>query len=161
LQQGRPVESTRTDRDKLYRRIVVADLVRRTVELSGHQVHHVMNVTDLDDRTLEAAEAAQKPLYELTDAIRQDFMEDLATLRVKPAEAYPKASEHVDDMVTLTDKLVQKGVAYEKHRSVYFEIGKFSPYGKLSGVDLEKIKLGATATAFGASRHVDFENASK
>jgi cysteinyl-tRNA synthetase len=128
----------------LYRRIVVADLVRRTVELAGHQVHHVMNVTDLDDRTLEAAEAAQKPLYELTDAIRQDFMEDLATLRVKPAEAYPKASEHVDDMVTLTAKLVQKGVAYEKHRSVYFEIGKFSPYGKLSGVDLEKIKLGAT-----------------
>ncbi|PID39214.1 MAG: cysteine--tRNA ligase [Proteobacteria bacterium] len=128
----------------LYRRIVVADLVRRTVELSGYRVKHVMNVTDLDDRTIEAAEAAGRPLAELTEDVRQSFMDDLKTLGVKPAEGYPKASEHVDDMVSLTQQLVERGAAYEKLRSVYFGIDSFKEYGALSGVDTSKIHIGKT-----------------
>ncbi|MBW2735482.1 MAG: cysteine--tRNA ligase, partial [Deltaproteobacteria bacterium] len=128
----------------LYRRVVVADLVRRTVELSGYPVKHVMNITDVDDRTIDAAEEAGKPLMELTEEVRVAFMADLETLRVKHAAHYPQASAHINDMVDLTSKLVDRGFAYEKLKSVYFDIGKFSDYGKLSGMDLEKVQLGAT-----------------
>jgi len=76
----------------LYRRIVVADLVRRTVELAGYPVKHVMNVTDLDDRTLQAAEKAGMPLAALTGKVTDEFMEDIRVLGVAPAESYPRAS---------------------------------------------------------------------
>ncbi len=128
----------------LYRRIVVADLVRRTVELAGFPVKHVMNVTDIDDRTLAAAEEQGLKLDQLTSRVTAQFMEDLQTLGVKPASDYPRASEYIDDMVALTGKLVSSGHAYEKYNSVYFDIGRASEYGKLSGVDLDKIHLGAT-----------------
>jgi len=128
----------------LYRRIVVADLVRRTVELAGYPVKHAMNITDLDDRTLQSAEKAAVPLAELTARVTQEFMEDIEALGVKPADHYPKASEYADEMVNLTGRLVQSGVAYEKLKSVYFNINKFERYGKLSGIDVDKIHLGAT-----------------
>ena len=72
------------------------------------------------------------------------FIRDLAILGVQAAEKYPKASEHVEDMVALAQKLVNKGLAYEKLRSLYFDISRFSDYGQLSGIDINKIKLGAT-----------------
>ncbi len=127
-----------------YRRIVVADLVRRTVELAGWPVRHVVNITDIDDRTIQAAEAAALPLETLTAQVEADFLADLATLRVKPAECYPRASAYTDAMTQLTGRLLESGHAYEKHKSVYFDIGKFAPYGRLSGIDLNKIHLGAT-----------------
>ncbi|MDX9723290.1 MAG: cysteine--tRNA ligase [Myxococcota bacterium] len=128
----------------LYRRIVVADLVRRTVELAGWPVEHVMNITDIDDRTIQAAETQELPLQELCAKVQGEFMEDLHTLRVKPAEHFPKASEYTDAMAELTAQLVEGGFAYEKHKSVYFDIGKFGGYGRLSGIDVHKIHLGAT-----------------
>jgi cysteinyl-tRNA synthetase len=128
----------------LYRRIVVADLVRRTVELAGYPVRLAMNVTDVDDRTLAASEAAGVPLVELTRGIEAEFMEDLQTLGVKAAEDYPRASDYADDMIALTRRLIQGGFAYEKLRSVYFNIGRFADYGTLSGMDVEKVRLGAT-----------------
>jgi cysteinyl-tRNA synthetase len=128
----------------LYRRIVVADLVRRTVELAGYPVRLVMNITDVDDRTLAASDAAGVPLEELTRDIEARFMEDLQALGVKAAEDYPRASEYADDMVALTRRLVEGGFAYEKLRSVYFNIGKFADYGTLSGMDTRKIRHGAT-----------------
>jgi len=128
----------------LYRRIVVADLVRRTVELAGFPVKHVMNITDVDDRTLEAAEREGLPLDQLTERVTRQFMEDLDTLGVKPASEYPRATAYVDQMVSLTGRLLSGGQAYEKYHSVYFNIGKFAEYGKLSGVDVDKIRVGAT-----------------
>jgi cysteinyl-tRNA synthetase len=128
----------------LYRRIVVADVVRRTVEMAGFPVRFAMNITDVDDRTIAAAEAAGEPLEALTQKIEAQFMEDLQTLGVKPAAAYPKASAYADEMIELSRRLVKAGFAYEKLRSVYFNIGRFDEYGKLSGVDVDKIRLGAT-----------------
>jgi len=128
----------------LYRRIVVADLVRRTVELAGYPVRLVMNVTDVDDRTLGASEAAGVPLPELTRGVETQFMQDLETLGIKPAADYPRASDHADAMIALTRRLVEGGFAYEKLRSVYFNIGKFAEYGTLSGMDMKKVRLGAT-----------------
>ncbi|MFW5878381.1 MAG: cysteine synthase, partial [Myxococcota bacterium] len=127
-----------------YRRIIAADLVRRTVELAGYSVKHVMNITDIDDRTIAASEESGVPLPELTRKVEKEFLEDLATLRVKPAEVYPRASEYTDQMTGLTGKLVEGGYAYEKHKSVYFDIGKVNEYGRLSGIDVNKIHLGAT-----------------
>jgi cysteinyl-tRNA synthetase len=103
-----------------------------------------MNITDLDDKTIEGSEAAGMELAEFTARHIESFKEDLKILNIKPATNYPKASEHVHDMVSLTEKLVKKGVAYEKLKSLYFDISRFSDYGRLSGIDLNKIRLGAT-----------------
>ena len=72
------------------------------------------------------------------------FHHDLDVLGIRPANHYPKSSEHIDDMVDLADRLVKKGYAYEKLRSIYFDISRFKEYGRLSGIDLDKIRLGAT-----------------
>ena len=126
------------------RRVVVADLLVRYLTTLGLPVNHVMNVTDIDDKTIEAAEAAGVSLEELTATYTEEFFKDLDHLGVRRATAYPKASEHIDDMIEMTRKLVERGYAYEKLRSVYFSISRAQDYGALSGVDLEKIKVGAT-----------------
>ena len=126
------------------RRFVFSDLLRRYLELKGFEVTHIMNVTDLDDRTIHGAEKVGKPLKEFTGKYYDDFLKDLDTLNIKRASEYPKASEHVDEMIELAGKLVEKGYAYEKFRSLYFDIGRFREYGKLSRIDLNKIKLGKT-----------------
>ncbi len=126
------------------RRFVFSDLLRRYLESRGYEVTHIMNVTDIDDRTIQGAEKAGTPLREFTDKFYDEFMEELDILRVKKAKAYPKASEHVNDMIELAGKLFEKGYAYEKFRSLYFNIARFRDYGKLSRIDLNKIRLGKT-----------------
>ncbi len=126
------------------RRFVLADLVRRYLEYMGYTTRHIVNISDLNDKTIQRSEKAGMPLKPFTDKYLRAFMEDMKILGVKPATLYPRASEHVDDMVALTRRLVGKGFAYEKLRSVYFDISRFPNYGKLSGIDLEKIKLGST-----------------
>jgi cysteinyl-tRNA synthetase len=127
-----------------WRRFVLADLVRRYLEYKKYAVTHVVNISDLNDKTIIGAEKAGMPLKPFTDRHLQAFMEDSETLGIKPATQYPRASEHVEDMVSLTGRLVEKGFAYEKLRSVYFDISRYPDYGKLSGIDLDKIRLGAT-----------------
>ncbi|MBL7225967.1 MAG: cysteine--tRNA ligase, partial [Desulfobacteraceae bacterium] len=126
------------------RRLLFSDLIRRYMEFKGYEVTHIMNVTDLDDRTIEGAEKAGVSLKEFTDRFYDAFMEDLDSLNIKRAAEYPRPSEHVDDMISLTEKLLEKGYAYEKLRSIYFDISRFKDYGKLSGIDLDKIRLGKT-----------------
>jgi len=126
------------------RRMVFADLLVRYLQYRGYDVRHVMNITDLDDKTIQGSEAAGKPLAAFTQEHIEAFRRDLTLLGVKPAGAYPRASEHIDDMIRLAEKLAQKGYAYEKLRSLYFDISRFADYGRLSGIDLNKIRLGAT-----------------
>ncbi|MCU0580202.1 MAG: cysteine synthase, partial [Desulfobacterota bacterium] len=126
------------------RRFVMADLLRRHLEFSGLDVFHVMNITDLHDRTIRGAEEAGQSLEEFTGHYTAAFLEDIDTLRLKRASLYPKASEHVEDMIELSRQLLQKGFAYEKFRSVYFDISRFKAYGHLSRVDLKKIQVGKT-----------------
>ncbi len=128
----------------LLRRMVAADLVRRALESEGHAVRHVVSVTDLDDSTIAAAEAAGTSLAELCARHEAEFLEDVAALGVIPAETYARASEAIEDMIALTRELVRKGAAYEKLKNVYFDIGSVPSYGELSGKDLGKIRLGAT-----------------
>ncbi|MBN1848663.1 MAG: cysteine--tRNA ligase [Deltaproteobacteria bacterium] len=126
------------------RRFLLADLLRRYMEFKGYTVTHVMNVTDLDDRTIAGSEKEGISLQAFTEAYYQNFLEDLDSLRIKRAAQYPKASGHVNEMIQLTQKLLEKGYAYEKFRSIYFDISRFKDYGRLSNIDLEKIRIGKT-----------------
>jgi len=126
------------------RRFVFSDLIRRYLEYKGFTVTHIMNVTDLDDRTIEGAEKAGLSLQEFTENFYQEFLKDIDALNIKRADKYPRATQHVDDMINLTQILLEKGYAYEKFRSIYFDISRFRDYGKLSRIDLEKIKVGKT-----------------
>ena len=126
------------------RRIVVADLLRRYMEYKGFAVTLVMSITDLDDKTIQASQKAASEIKPFTDKYIQAFLEDSEALGIKPATRYARASEHIGDMTALTFKLLEKGFAYEKLQSVYFDISRFADYGKLSGVNLDKIKLGST-----------------
>jgi cysteinyl-tRNA synthetase len=128
----------------LLRRVVVADVLRRYLEYCGFEVRHVMNITDLDDNTIQESIKCGMPLKELTDRYTGEFMECLDQLAVKHAWKYPRTTDHIDDMAALTRRLIDKGYAYERLRSVYFNIGKLPKYGVLSGLDFSKIKVGAT-----------------
>ena len=126
------------------RRFLFADLLRRYLEFKKYDVTHIMNVTDIDDRTIEGAEKAGVSLKVFTEKYYNTFMEDIDCLNIKRATEYPKASEHVEEMIELAKKLLERGYAYEKFRSIYFDISRFEDYGKLSKIDLNKIKLGKT-----------------
>ena len=126
------------------RRYVFADQLSRYLRYRGFRVRHVMNITDLDDKTILESEKAGLSLAEFVTGHVEQFKKDLTVLRIRAADKYPLASEHVKDMEALSEKLVSKGFAYEKLRSLYFDISRFSDYGQLSGIDIDKIKLGAT-----------------
>ncbi len=126
------------------RRFIFSDLLARYLAYRGYAVKQVMNITDLDDKTIEGSEQAGMSLEDFTGMHIDSFHKDLGTLGIQPADHYPKASQHTDDMVDLADRLVKKGYAYEKLRSIYFDISRFKTYGQLSGIDLNKIRLGAT-----------------
>lgn len=126
------------------RRFVFSDLLCRYLEYCGYDVSHVMNITDLDDKTIDGSEKAGLDLSDFTRSHIENFYNDLNILGIKAAHAYPKASEHTEEMVEIAGKLVKKGFAYEKLKSIYFDISRFREYGRLSGVDINKIKVGAT-----------------
>ena len=126
------------------RRYVFADQLCRYLRYRGFRVQHIMNIADLDDKTIQASEKAGMDLAQFTGDQIEQFKKDLSVLGVQAAEKYPRASDHVEDMVSISQKLVNKGLAYEKLRSLYFDISRFSDYGQLSGININKIKLGAT-----------------
>ncbi len=126
------------------RRFVVADLIRRYLEYRGLTVDSYMNYTDLDDNTIAGAMQAGLDLKTFTGRHIDQFRQAAAALGVQPATGNPLASEHVQDMIEIAHELIHRGYAYEKHGSIYFDISKFPRYGRLSGVDLGKIKVGQT-----------------
>ncbi|HEX4632516.1 MAG TPA: cysteine--tRNA ligase [Gemmatimonadales bacterium] len=127
-----------------FRTFLFEDLLRRHLEASGYDVFHIMNLTDVDDRTIKAAAAAGKTLAVHTEQYVQAFFADRDFLRIRPAHAYPRATQSVPAMVALIEKLLAKGVAYKSEDgSVYFAIAKFPTYGRLSRLDTREIKVGA------------------
>lgn len=127
-----------------YRRFVISDLIRRYLEYKGYQVNHVMNIIDLADRSVRGAERAGVALDEYLESYASTFFRDLAKLNIRQDERYPRASENVEAMLKLVETLAVKGYAYEKLRSVYFDISKFDEYGRLSNIDLVKVQRGRT-----------------
>lgn len=128
----------------LWRRLVVTDVLKRYLKAKGLKVVHVVNITDLDDRTIKKSLETGKPLSELTSFYIEEFFKDSRVLRLDPADFYPRASEHVQDMIRIAEGLMKKGFAYERHRSLYFSLERFKDYGRLAGIDPNKLKSGRT-----------------
>jgi cysteinyl-tRNA synthetase len=131
----------------LCRRVVVADMLRRYLEYRGYQVQHVMNLGDIDDRTVAECLTSGQKLRDFTAHWEEVFFAALDALCVTRAQHYPRASEHVSDMIDQTRGLLEKGLAYEKLRSVYFRIGSYADYGKLSRIAPEQMRS-ETSTAY-------------
>ena len=127
-----------------FRTFLFEDLLRRYLAYSGYDVFHIMNLTDVDDRTIKAAAAAGKRLEAHTAPFVQAFFEDRDYLRITPAHVYPRATQSVPAMVRLVERLLERGVAYRSDDgSIYFAIAKFPSYGRLSRLDTRELKVGA------------------
>ncbi len=125
-----------------FRSYVFEDLLKRFLLASGYRLTHVMNITDVDDKTIRGAREQGLSLAEYTEPYVEAFFRDIRMLNILPADHYPRATEHIPDMVGLIRRLLEKGYAYEKDGSVYFSIAKFPAYGRLSGVDLSRLHPG-------------------
>src|SRR5689334_12762446 len=131
-----------------FRTFLFEDLLRRWLERSGYDVFHVMNLTDVDDRTIKAARAAGKGLVEHTAPFTTAFFEDRDYMRIRPASVYTPATEYMPQMIALVSRLLERGVAYKgEDGSVYFALAKFPTYGRLSRLDTREIKVGARVSS--------------
>jgi len=127
-----------------FRAYVFEDLLRRQLKASGFKVCQVMNLTDVDDKTIRGAKAAGLSLKEFTGKYKKAFFEDIAILGIEKAEFYPAATDHIPEMIALIQKLIENGFAYKSQDgSVYFAVEKFDGYGKLAHLDKTGLKAGA------------------
>ncbi len=124
-----------------FRAYVFEDLLLRFLRFSGYEVVQVMNLTDVDDKTIRGARASGVTLREYTEPFVQAFFAGVKTLRIRPADRYPRATEHIPEMVAIIKGLLDKGVAYRKDGSIYFSIEKFPAYGKLSGINPDDLRV--------------------
>lgn len=130
-----------------WRTFIFEDILHRTLKFVGYKVKHIMNITDIDDKIIKAARDKTQDTREFIKPYEKDFFEGLEKLNIKRAQFYPKATEHISDMVKLIEKLLAKGVAYETSDGVYFRILQFANYGKLSNLEKRRIKVGARIAA--------------
>ena len=125
-----------------YRRLVVSDILSRYLSAKGYQVKHVIDVVDFSDKSVRGSEKAGMDLADYTDKYLRVFLDDVLFLNIREDNIYVKASENIDFMLRIVEKLVDRGYAYEKLRSVYFDISKLADYGAVSNVDLKKTRRG-------------------
>jgi len=127
-----------------FRAYVCIDILKRYLKYKGFKVKHVMNITDVDDKTIKGANSEKISLAEFTQKYEKYFFEDLETLNIDRADVYPRATEHIEEMIMLIKRLLDKNIAYRSEdRSTYFDISKFKDYGKLSGIKISQLKEGA------------------
>lgn len=121
------------------RTFVFQDTLRRWLEYKGYEVEQIMNITDVDEKTLERAKRKRVKLTDITSYYERAFFEDIETMNIERAEHYPKASEHVEEMVEIARKLLDRGYAFKaKDGTIYFDVNSFPGYGSLSRRRLEK-----------------------
>jgi len=127
-----------------YRAYIFGDILKRSLLYLGYKVNHVMNITDIDDKTIRDSQIQGKTLKEFTSFYTEEFFKDRDLLNILPANSYPKATNYIKEMVEIIEKLQEKGFAYKSEDgSVYFDIKKDKEYGKLSGLDISKLKENA------------------
>jgi cysteinyl-tRNA synthetase len=124
------------------RTFLFEDLLRRALEYLGYRVTQVMNLTDVDDKIIAGAREAGLSLDEFTAPFIESFFRDLDTLHVERAEHYPRATEHVPEMIALVERLLERGYAYEADGSVFFRIASDDDYGRLSRIDPSQVRRG-------------------
>lgn len=128
-----------------FRTYLFEDLLRRVLERLGYDVEHVMNLTDVDDKTIRGANKQNVSLLEYTSVFKKAFFEDVKALHILPAHHYPAATEYIPQMIAMIQQLLDKGVAYlAADKSVYFAIRRFPAYGALSHLRLDELEVGAS-----------------
>ncbi|MBM4164851.1 MAG: cysteine--tRNA ligase [Lentisphaerae bacterium] len=126
-----------------FRAYLFEDLLRRTLRYAGLRVTQVMNLTDVDDKTIRGASAASLPLKTYTQPYVEAFFDDLKALNIEPAEVYPAATDHIPEMIVLVQTLLDKGLAYRtEDGSVYFKVDAFPRYGRLAHLDRAGLQIG-------------------
>jgi len=124
------------------RAFLAYDLIRRHLQVSGYDVTHVMNLTDIDDRILDQAMHAGVTIDEYVKPYVAAFFEDMGALRAQPATQYPRATEHIPEMIEMISELIENQNAYSADGDVYFRIASFPAYGALSRLDRSGLKPG-------------------
>ncbi len=127
-----------------YRAYVFSDLLKRYLARQGFQVTHVMNITDVDDKTIRDSRKEKISLKKFTQKYENAFFEDLETLNIIHANTYPRATEHVNEMVAIIQRLLDKGLAYKTDDGIYYNIRMFKNYGKLARIKLAELEAGAS-----------------
>lgn len=125
------------------RPVIVFDTVRRYLEYRGYAVNYVSNFTDVDDKIIKTANELGEEVGELTDRFINAYFEDVGALGCGKADAHPRVTEHIDDIIAFIEVLVEKGYAYEAQGDVYYRTRKFDGYGKLSHQSIDELKVGA------------------
>ncbi len=122
-----------------FRTFLFEDLLKRFLIFKGYEVYHVMNITDVDDKTIKRANTEEMTINELTLRYTEEFMNDIKTLKILPADKYPRATEHIVEMIQMIQTLEKNGYAYEtKDHSIYFRLDSYDSYGQLTKIDLTK-----------------------
>ena len=115
------------------RTYVFEDILRRALEINGYKIKQITNITDVEDKIIKKARQEKKEISQITRPYEKIFFEDLEKLNIEKAERYPRATEHIKEIINLISVLMKKGFAYQvEDKSVYFKISKFKNYGKLS-----------------------------
>jgi len=140
-----------------YRAYMMAEMIRRSLLYLGYEVEHIVNITDVghlteddvadahgEDKLAKEARLREMSPFEIARAEEDAFLRDLKALRILEADAYPRATEHVGEMIEMIKVLIEKGRAYEVDGSVYFDVGSFPAYGRLSGNTVDKLIAGAS-----------------
>ena len=131
-----------------FRAYAFEDILRRVIQFNGMKIRQVMNLTDVDDKTIRGANAAGVKLTDYTKTYKDAFFADLKKLNIQPAEVYPAATDHIPEMIALVRKLMEKGVAYQSEDgSVYFKVREFPGYGKLAHIDFDNQRTGLRCAA--------------
>jgi len=127
-----------------FRSYVWEDLLRRALKLHGYRVTQVMNITDIEDKIINKMAEEGLTLDEATAPFIEAFFEDLDTLRIERAEHYPRATDHLQEMIELIGKLRDRGLTYDSKGSLYFRIAAFEAYGRLSNLENRQILSGVS-----------------
>jgi len=127
-----------------FRAYVCADVLKRYLRYCGFKVKHVMNITDVDDKTIKNSKLQKLKLKDYTDKFTDAFFEDLDRMNIVPADVFPRATETIPEMVEIISVLLDKGFAYKgDDGSIYYNVRKFDDYGKLAHINVDELKVGA------------------
>ena len=125
-----------------FRTFIFEDLLKRFLVFKGYEVYHVMNITDVDDKTIKRAITEEITINELTLKYTEEFMNDIKSLKILPADKYPRATDHIDEMIKMIQALEENGYAYEtEDHSVYFRLDAYDSYGQLTQIDLTQQRV--------------------
>ena len=127
-----------------YRAYMFEDLLRRYLKYRGFDVTQIMNLTDVEDKTIRDSQQAGMSLDDFTATYKHAFFDDLCALNIEPAEEYPEATTHIPEMVAIIKQLLERDYAYEVDGSIYYRIDRFPAYGKLAHFDTEELQTGAS-----------------